>query len=147
MAYRFKLEALRNYRLFQEEMRQKEFADNQRRLDGHLARLDAIIADRREAELGLRRCQTEAATGPQITVYLQYLKKLARDVELQSELVDKARVECDQSREALLEAMKKRKALEKLKENGIKQYLENLNHDEMKFINEIAINRYTLKQR
>jgi flagellar biosynthesis chaperone FliJ len=51
------------------------------------------------------------------------------------------------TREALLAAMQKRKTLDKLKDNGLRAYMENLSREEEKFINEMAISRFNNKQK
>ena len=40
--------------------------------------------------------------------------------------------------------MQKRKTLEKLKEKGFKVYLQELDQEEQKFINEMAISRFNM---
>lgn len=145
MSYRFKLEALRRYRQFQEEALQKELADAQRRLDLAIRDLADIQATRAKTEADLQHKQTEPGFAPQMTVYHRFLQKLAADLIAQQRKVQDARCMCDQRREAVLEAMKKRKALEKLKENGLKAYLADLDKEEAKFINEMAINRFNMK--
>ena len=147
MPYQFKLEALRRYRLFQEEVSQKELADAQRVCDLAMNELKDTLAMRDKTESDLQHKQAEATFGPQVAVYHRFLRKLAGDIVAQQCKVQAAQSLCNQRRAALLEAVKKRKALEKLKQNGIKAYLANLDQKEAKFINEIAINRFSWESR
>lgn len=146
MVYQFKLEALRKYRQHQEEIEQKKLAEAQRNLETALNQLSAHLARRERTEEDMQKCQQQSATGQQILVYLQFLQKLTGDIADQQEKVAQLRKACDLAREDVLEAMKKRKALEKLKEKGLKRHLEHLDHEEEKFINEMAISRFTIKQ-
>ena len=145
MSYQFKLEALRRYRLFQEEALNKELADAQRLRDLALQDLDGIQAMRDKTEADLQQEQVRAGFATQVIVYHRFLRKLAEDLIRQQHKVQAAQNLCDQRREDLLEAMKKRKALDKLKENGLRAYLSDLDKEEAKFINEMAINRFNLE--
>ena len=147
MDYRFKLEALRQYRSFQEETRQKEMAEAQRLRDREAAILDGLNSMRDKTEQDLKAQQKGRTTGPSLAIYHNYLNKLASDIRTQKiKLVD-AEKKLDEKRDALLLAMQKRKTLDKLKEKSQKAYFENLNSEEEKFINEMAINRFSAKQK
>jgi flagellar FliJ protein len=147
MGYEFKLEALRRYRQHQEETLQKKMAKAQRHLETMMDRLSELLALRERTEEDLKQCQQQSATGQQMTMYLHFLKKLTKDIEQQQLIVAQQHQTCEQAREEVLNAMKKRKILEKLKEKEIQRYMRNLDQEEQKFINEMAINRYTLKHR
>jgi flagellar export protein FliJ len=147
MDYRFKLEALRQYRSFQEESRQKEMAEAQRIRDQEAALLEELSAMRKRTEEALAKEHRGSTTGPCLSIYNSYLNKLTADIFSQKfKLVD-AEKKLVERREALLLAMQKRKTLERLKEKGREAYLENLNSEEEKFINEMAINRYNANHR
>ena len=145
MSYQFKLEALRRYRLFQEEALNKELADAQRLRDLAIQDLAGIQAMRDKTEADLQQQKVRAGFAPQVIVFHRFLRKLAEDLIRQQHKVQAAQTLCDQRREDLLEAMKKRKALDKLKENGLRAYLSDLDKEEAKFINEMAINRFNLE--
>lgn len=146
MSYQFKLEALRRYRIFQEEAQQKMLSEIQRRLDEACSVLECYRENRRRTEIEMHQRQQCNPTGSQVTIYIRYLQRLVHAIDHQKSQVADLQRKVDQARNALLEAVKKRKSLDKLKENGMKEYLAELDADELKFINEIAINRYILKQ-
>ncbi len=147
MDYRFKLEALRQYRTYQEELRQKEMAEAQRLRDQAADSLEALIALRDKTEKDLRAKQKEYTTGPHLAIYNNYLDKIGSDIFAQKFKLSEAQKIFTIKRDALLAAMQKRKTLEKLKEKGLKEHLEQMNSEEAKFINEMAISRFTIKQR
>ena len=137
MDYRFKLEALRQYRSFQEESHQKEMAEAQRLRDREAAILDGLNGMRDKTEQDLKAQQKGCTTGPSLAIYHNYLDKLASDIRAQkTKLVD-----------AEKKLGEKSKTLDKLKEKSQKSYFENLNSEEEKFINEMAINRFSAKQK
>ncbi len=146
MHYQFKLEALRRYRQFQEDKLQKELSEALRFRDHLVQVLDDQLALRGQAESDLERLQDESTTGPQMAVYESYLKRIGKQIEQQRRKVDQADGLCLERRTVLLAAVQKRKALDKLKEQDYEAYLADLNQKEQKFINEMAINRFSLKQ-
>ncbi len=147
MDYRFKLEALRQYRSFQEETRQKEMAEAQRIRDREAGVLRELTDLRQQTENDLKSKQKESIMAPCLAMYSNYLNKLESDIFAQRYKLADAEKLLQKTREALLAAMQKRKTLEKLKEKGLKAHLENLNSEEEKFINEMAISRFAIKQR
>ncbi len=147
MGYRFKLEALMNFRKFQEDALQKEMADAQRIRDREAEMLKKLVASSRKTQNDLKLKQQEGASGPCLLIYSDYLAKLASDIFSQKHKLAEAEKMLQKKRDALLDAMQKRKTLEKLKEKGLKTYMESLSSEEEKFINEMAISRFYLKQR
>ena len=106
-----------------------------------LARLED---QRRDTEAALKKHQAQSTTSSQLAIYDGFLKRIAADIALQHRKLDQAELVCEQKREALMLGMQKRKTLEKLKENGFKEYLKTLDREELKFINEMAISRFNL---
>lgn len=146
MRYRYKLEALRQYRQFQEDKLQKELAEALRFRD-HLEQvLDDQLTMREQVESDLENLQAESTTGPRMTVYESYLKRIGNQIEQQRLKLKQADKLCLERRTVLLAAVQKRKALDKLKEKDYEAYLADVNQKEQKFINEMAINRFALKQ-
>jgi flagellar export protein FliJ len=145
MDYRFKLEALRQYRVFQEEARQKELAEAMRLRDQQVAILNRLIDLRNKTEKDLKAMQNGGTTGPHMTIFSNYLNKLASDIFSQHHQVAEAEKKMEKTREALLAAMQKRKTLDKLKEKGLKAHMDRLSREEEKFINEMAISRFNHK--
>jgi flagellar protein FliJ len=147
MDAQFKLEALRRYRGFQEETRQKEMAEAQRIRDQEAAMLATLISARDKTEKDMQSKQQARTTGPHMTIYHNYLDKLASDIFAQKFKLADAENKLADKRKALLAAMQKRKALDKLKEKWVKAKADDLSQAEQKFINEMAISRYSMKQK
>jgi flagellar protein FliJ len=147
MDYQFKLEALRQYRVFQEEERQKELAEASRMRDQQVEILAELIDLRNRTEQDMKTKQNGGITGPYLTIFSDYLNKLASDIFSQQHKVADAENNLEKSREAVLAAMQKRKTLDKLKEKGLKEHMSRLSREEEKFINEMAISRFTYRQK
>jgi flagellar FliJ protein len=70
---------------------------------------------------------------------------LSRDIEKQEERVLDVEKRFDEKREDLIEAIKKRKVIEKLKEKSFKLYQQEITKKEQDFMNEVAINQFNRK--
>lgn len=147
MTYRFKLEALRRYRKFQEEERQKAFSDSAKHRDRMVAEMDKKVAKRNETEKELNAQKNMNTNAQQILLFENFIKKISTDISVQRKKVAEAQMVCEEKRDLLMDAMKKRKALERIKEKDFERYMATLELKEAKFINEIAINRFALNQK
>lgn len=142
MGYNFKLEALRQYRSFQEDIKKKELAQAQRDRDLEIERLDGLIDKRFQLEQDLKSEQQNSTNGPHMALYDQYLKRISEEITDQRQKLEDAEKRCKEKMGNLLQAMQHRKTIEKLKEKDFHTYMESLNQTEQKFINEIAINQF-----
>ncbi len=146
MGFEFKLEALRRYRKHQEESLQRKLGELQRLCDQAIAKLNQTLGRQRQTESDLKRMQNEPGFASQVTMYLQFLRDLEKKIEIEKKAVAEAQQMCAKKQAALLEAVKKRKTLEKLKENGLKAHIAHLDHEEQKFIDEMAVNRFSFNR-
>jgi flagellar protein FliJ len=146
MGFTYKLEALRRYRQFEEDRLQRQLSDALRSLET-VKRSLAGLDERR------LRCQEEfkvklenGAAAAQTAMYPGYLKQLTAEIDECSLQVRDAEATCEQIRGSLVEAMKKRRMLDRLKEKEQKAFMADLGSREERFIGEIAINRFAHKQ-
>lgn len=142
MGFEFKLEALRRYRNFQEEMVQKELSIAQRNLNQEIDFLEELLDKRTRTENYLKEEQKRETNGTSMALYDSYLKRISKEISAHRIRVEEAQEVYNKIMADLLEAMQKRKSIDKLKEKDLKNYTEILNQNEQKFINEIAINQF-----
>jgi flagellar FliJ protein len=142
MVYNFKLEALRQYRTFQEDIRKKELAQAQRERDQEIEHLDALKDKRVELEHDFKSEQQNSTNGPHMALYDRYLKRISVEISAQQQRLEAAETRCKEKMGYLLQARQHRKTIEKLKEKDFHTYMKSLDLTEQKFINEIAINRF-----
>ena len=147
MNFKFRLEALRQYRNFQEDVLQKELAEAQMVRDREIDIFETLIDRRRRAERNLASEQSKSTNGPHMALYDSYLKRISAEIETQRTRVKEAEAFCTNKMEALLEAMQNRKTIDKIKEKDLHAYIENLNQSEQEFLNEIAINKFARNHR
>ena len=143
--YQFKLQALLNHRLHQEEISQKELADAQRNLSAAQDHLRRLKKDKRDNVQVLHVRQKEHHNTSDILIYIKYIEQLAQEIEIQREQVSMASRDVRQKREDMIAIVKKRKTLEKLKENEWLAYQQKMMHAERKFNDEVASVRHIRK--
>lgn len=147
MRYQFKLEALRRYRKFQEDAIQKKFSDAMKIKDQIINEMNNKLKQRSDVEKDLKAQQCDKQTAAKNALYERFLRKINEEILLERRKVVEAEKLCDEKRRMLLNAMKKRKAIDKIKEKDLDEFLSSLEHKEAKFINEIALNRFSLNQK
>ena len=80
-------------------------------------------------------------------VYEAYFERLDNDIKNSKHLLKEITKKMEAVQNELLKIMKKRKALEKLKEIGKEEYINNLNLSLNKEMDDIAMTRFNNKQR
>jgi flagellar FliJ protein len=140
--YKFNLESLLNHRIYIEETLQKELAISKRLLVDGKNKLKTYQKEKEKYGLQLQQKQKEVHTVFEISLYVDYVKRLAKDIESQRKKVLEAKKKFGQKRNDLIEAMKKRKILEKLKAKGLEEYQKEMRKKELDFMNEVAVNQY-----
>lgn len=145
MGYRFKLEALRRYRQFQEDELQRELAAVQKLKDRAMARLLEYEAQLEKTRNELYQQQSASVQSSLLAIFPRFLERMTENIAEQQSVVASIEKQFEAKRQALMEAVKKRKTLEKLEEKEFNTYMADLSLEEQKFINEMAINRFNLR--
>jgi flagellar FliJ protein len=143
--YRFKLEALLNYRRHQEEACQKELAQARRRLTDEREKLERKKKEKQESLEKLQVKKKVSTTVSDIMLYMNYIQQLSKDIEDQAMLVHKTAKLVDQKRHELVSSIQKHKTLKNLKYKEQQAYQQKLMQDERKLMDEIASIRHARK--
>jgi len=140
--YRFNLEALLQYRIFIEKKLQKEFIILKQELYDEKEKLNACINEREKNMIEFDQKQKEGVSVSTSLLYKNFFYRLAKELKEQEFQIDKVGKRVDEKNSDLIEAIKKRKMLDKLKEKGLRSYMNKLANKEQKLIDEVAINNY-----
>ena len=140
--YNFNLESVLNHRKLIEENLQKELAILRLSRVDEREKLGKYKESRSKFLEELKRKQEEGTTISDVFLYLPFIEQLSKDIEKQKKNVLELENDVEQKRLDLVEATKKKKTLEKLKEKGLKAYKEEITKNEQEFLNEVAVNRY-----
>ena len=144
--YKFNLEPLLNHRRYQEEILQKELAHLKKRLTAEKQKLRDIKKKRRKYLRQLQHKQKESRPVSEIKLYLDFVDRLSEDLEAQNQRVVKAERRFNRKRQDLVLAMKRRKTLEKLKENGWQAHQHKILKKEREFMDEVSTHQFLLKK-
>jgi flagellar protein FliJ len=145
--FHFNLQPLLLHREFLEKVRKKELAEVERSLGKEKQALEACR--NREAQI---LCEIESqrlrkSTISELRIYSLSHARLAKEVEKQHKVVRDTEQLSHEKRNDLLEAMKNRKALDRLKENKWREYCRKEARNEQAFISEVAVQQFNRKSR
>jgi flagellar FliJ protein len=144
--YRFNLESLLNYRRYQEEILQKKLAEFKNQLVEHEQQLRQLKQAWRKNSLELRQRQESGGTVSGVIMYFKYLDRLTADIDKQKRRVVKTKKRIEQKRRELIEIVKKRKTLEKLKEKRFNTFEQQQLKKERDLLDEVAATRFNAKR-
>lgn len=146
--FRFRLEPVLQVRKRTEETLQRELA--QRRLDWEAAysRLRSMEEDRRRYRRELQDKRMRGMTIAELELYEAYFLRLDDDIARQESRVEKLATAMESKRSELVEAAKKKKILDRLKEKQRQAYSYEEMRQEGRFLDEIAgQNRFRRRER
>lgn len=145
--YNFTLQSLLNHRKFIEETLQKELALFKRSLIDEKKKLKDYEKVRNSLLVKLQQKQRESITVSENLLYLDFLVRMGSDLDKQRDRVLDIEKKIDRKRADLIEAMKAKKTLEKLKEKQLNEYNHKLMKNEQDFMNEAGINIFNRTSR
>jgi flagellar protein FliJ len=145
--YRFNLEPVLKHRKLVEETLQKDLAILKISLIDENERLITYEENRVKLLEELQNIQKEGTTTSDILLYLPYIEQVSKDIERQKNRVLELENKVEQNLKDLLEATKKKKALQKLKDKAFKAYNQKLIKNEQDFLNEVAVSQFNRKIR
>jgi flagellar FliJ protein len=140
--FHFRLETILTQRRHVEESSQKELTGARQELAGAQAVLREAKDTRRQCVRDMHRKQRDRFRADDMLLYYPYLERLKQDIELHLKRVAAAERKVAQKRQALLEAMKKRKILDKLKEKQLQAHLKAEAGREQRFADESAAQQH-----
>jgi len=143
--YTFNLQTVLDHRQFVEDSLKKELAEIKQQVSIARRQLDSLKRKEMDTAAALKREQERGLSSDQVIGYHHYLRRLVDRIIRQKGVVAEYRTLESAKHDELVEAVKKRQILEKLKEQGFERYNRALLKKEMGFIDEIAVNRFVRK--
>lgn len=143
--YNFRLEAVLKHRKSIEEALQKELSLLVRILEEERKKLKEFENTRNRFSKELKDKQVKSVTISETLLYVRYIEQVSKCLDSQKEKILNTEKDIDQKREDLCEAMKNRKALERLRERGFETYKYAMMKKEQSFINDMAAARFKNK--
>ena len=140
--YRFNLQVLLDYRKRIEEGLQIELSQIRRDLEKEKQLLISSQRKKLHYEEELVKKEEKDINVNEALLYRDYLKGMRIRIKEQRDLVAKVKIDLDKKREELLDATKKKKGLEKVKERDWKRFMDGLQKRERILIDEVGIRKY-----
>lgn len=143
--YHYKLQAVLDYRKMIEDHLKKELSEIREKIALEEDLLNALKRKEMKTIRALKKEQDSGISSYQVVAYHTYLDRLLKRMAEKQALVDELRTEETRKHENVLEAVKKRKMLDRLKSKGVDRYRQMILDQETKFIDEIAVNQFARK--
>lgn len=140
--YRFNLEPVLNHKSFIEEQLQKELALFKAIVEDEKNHLINLKKTKKKLSGELQEKQKHGTSISETILYIKFIEQLLNAMEKQQIKLFEAEKRLEKKRDELIEAMKNRKILEKLKEKKENEYWEEVSKDDQDFMNEVAINGF-----
>ena len=141
--FSFRFESLLSQRRHVEEALQLDLAEARRVLSVEQAALRESKRARSQCMRDLRRAQQERFRVNDVLLHYPFLERLQQTIDGQLRRVAAAERKVNQQRYALLEAVKKRKTLEKLREKQAQAYQREAAASEQRVHDESAAQQYS----
>ncbi|WP_319525238.1 flagellar export protein FliJ [uncultured Desulfosarcina sp.] len=143
--YTFNLQTVLDHRQFIEDNLKKELAEIKQQVAKVRQQLDTTKRKEMDTAQALKEEQSKGLSSDGVLAYHSYLNRLADRIERQKNTLEKLVEDESEKQNELLEAMKRRQILEKLKEQGLDRYNRAILKKEMELIDELAVNRFARK--
>ena len=140
--FTFKLESALNYRKAVEEKKLVEFSEAKKKLEREKDQLEGIHREQLIIIGQFKNMQERPFHAPDIALYFSYIQLVKEKETLQQEIIQQVSQEVEILRKALLEAVKNRKIMDKVKERQFKEFKENIAAYERKMADETAVLRF-----
>jgi flagellar FliJ protein len=137
--FKFALEALLNHRLHHEEIIQKELAVCACGVRDEKMILTRIQQDKEKAVAEIHQKLLRGIAISEHILYANFLEGLARNMVVQQEKVNESEIKYAQKRDDLIEAVKKRKTIENLREKGLAAFSRKMLKLDQDFLDEVGI--------
>jgi flagellar protein FliJ len=143
----FKLQQVLDYRKNIEEKILNDFSEKKRELAKEELRLKNLIEERVNLIGELREMQNKSVPVNDIARYISYVELVRKNEKNQSKIIVQVSEQLAAKRKELLEAVKKTKIMEKLKERHAEEYKDDVRAFEQKNSDEMAVLKFGRREK
>lgn len=142
--FKFRLQSVLNAREKAFEDAQLALAKVQAKLNRQIKHLESLHQKLNHTKKDLESLLTEGTNIDlsRIKNYQDFMAKLKEDIKNQHKIIADTKIEMEEKKQELIEAMKAKRMLEKLKEKDLKEFNASVERMDLKEIDEIATNRH-----
>jgi flagellar protein FliJ len=145
--YVFKLQSVLDYRKNIEEKIHNDFSEKKRELETEKFNLKCLVKERVDIIDELRKMHGKSLHAEDIARYVSYVEKIREKEKKQKEIIERVKNELELKRNELLDAVKKRKVMEKLKERHTDEYESNMSAMEQKNSDEMSVLKFGRREK
>jgi flagellar export protein FliJ len=142
VAFSFRLQSLLNYRRSLEDLAQIRLTERLSALSLQETRMRDLTGLRTACQQAFREKTGEPAPVNELVFYLDFQERSFEQLNRLAEGREKIQGEVQRERERLLSLTRDRKILEKLREYQQKGFLQNLDRQERKEVDDLVVQRY-----
>jgi flagellar FliJ protein len=125
-----------------EEKIHNEFSGKKRELDAERSKMKSLIQERFNLVAQLRMMQDKPLPANDFATYVSYVKQVRENEKKQKIVIHQVKEQVEDKRRELVEAVKQRKIMEKLKQQHLEEYNNNLRDLEQKASDEMAVLKF-----
>jgi flagellar FliJ protein len=140
--FHFDLDAVLNYRVKREEQCQLAFSDALKRLQAARDVLEYLKKEKNDLIRHFAKMQKSSLHSDVIQRHFAFIEFLKRKEENQEAIICKMEEEADVERQILLEAVKKRKAMETLREKRMAEFIQETAAKDRKELDDFTIIKF-----
>lgn len=140
--FKFDMETVLNYRVQIEEQRQLAFSNAVKSLQAARVVLADLQKERNELIHNFTKIQKKALRSDVIQRHFAFIEYLKGKEEKQMAVIQKMEEEANEKRRLLLDAMKKRKIMDTLREKKLDAYLQDMAARERKEMDDFTIMKF-----
>jgi flagellar protein FliJ len=145
--YVFKLQSVLEYRKNIEEKIHNDFSEKKRELESEKLNLKCLIKERVDLIDEIRKMPGKKLYAEDIARHVAYIEKIREKEKQQKEIIERVKTELEIKRAELLDAVKKRKVMEKLKERHTEEYESNMGAIEQKNSDEMSVLKFGRREK
>ena len=145
--FNFRLQTVLNVRKTMEDKVLSEFSEQQKELQKEKEAFQSIQHQKKELIDDLRGIKGKTVNVSEITMKSESIKRCQKSEAIQRERIREAKIRVNKKREELLEATKKRKAMEILKTKQFERYKSDADLLERTAADEMVIVRHNRRDR
>jgi flagellar FliJ protein len=141
----FNMQTVLDHRQHIEDGLKKDLAEVRQQVMAAQQQMKSLKRKEVDTRHALKLEQAQGASSDHVVAYLAYLKQLSDSMARQETVIGEIKDRESKIQDALLEAVKKRQILEKLKDQSLDRYNQMMLKKEMHFIDEMAVNQFVRK--
>lgn len=143
----FKLQQVLDYRINIEEKILHEFSEQKRCLALEEFRLKNLIEERINSIGELKKMRNVAVHSDDIALYVSYIERTRAEEEKQKKVIISLKERLENKRKELVEAVKRRKVMERLKEKHKEEFEKDMREMEQRNSDEMTVLRFGWREK